>query len=307
MPRFGLITVTVSAALWLVLPNSPAGAQDLSPEITRVLCSACHADKFASTAAGPHSVLDQEASRSEYGLTLSCIGCHGDVDAHISAGGQGPVFVFPKETAVAQNGVCLGCHRDDHPGFDSSPHARAGLACTSCHSQHASDASTTHLLRAPSERGQHENLGLPSALCAGCHSDIASAFELPAHHPLSEGTVECTSCHDPHAEATRVALGGFKQQACTQCHEDKGGPFVFEHPAARVEGCTACHSPHGSPNRHLLASQRVAEICLSCHAEIPQFHLGFSPTAPARFSLDTQCTNCHSSIHGSNFDPRFLR
>ena len=29
--------------------------------------------------------------------------------------------------------------------------------------------------------------------------------------------------------------------------------------------------------------------------------------APSRFGLDTQCTNCHSQIHGSNFHPRFLR
>ncbi len=111
--------------------------------------------------------------------------------------------------------------------------------------------------------------------------------------------MECISCHDPHKPSSRMMLGGFKQEACVRCHADKDGPYVFEHPALRVEGCVACHSPHGSPNRHLLHFQKDAELCLSCHALVPGFH--------SRFTLDTNCANCHSSIHGSNLDPGFLR
>ena len=116
---------------------------------------------------------------------------------------------------------------------------------------------------------------------------------------------ECTSCHDPHEPAARSLLGGFKQQACIGCHEDKGGPFVFEHPASRTEGCTACHSPHGSPNRHLLATQRVAELCYGCHAEVPQFHLGLAQPVPprARHAMH-ELPHEHPRL---NFDRRFLR
>jgi len=57
----------------------------------------------------------------------------------------------------------------------------------------------------------------------------------------------------------------------------------------------------------MLAHQRVAELCFGCHAAVPAFHAGTNPAAPPRFGLDTQCTNCHSAIHGSNFDPFFLR
>jgi DmsE family decaheme c-type cytochrome len=292
-----------SACLWLA---DSAEAQNPNPRIVRVRCGSCHAEQFASTAIGPHAILDQEEWATDYGVQLSCLGCHGDVTEHMAANGEAPVFSFPDQPAITQNGVCLDCHRDTHPEFDSSSHARAGLACTSCHSQHQAERGASHLLRA-AEQLLYPDLASPSALCADCHSDVASTFSLNERHRLNEGVLECTSCHDPHAPAARVSLGGFKQQACVTCHADKGGPFVFEHPASRVEGCTACHGPHGSPNRHLLAHQRVAELCIGCHAEIPQFHLGFSPSAPARFSLDTQCTNCHSTIHGSNFDPRFLR
>ena len=96
-----------------------------------------------------------------------------------------------------------------------------------------------------------------------------------------------------------MLLGGFKQQQCTSCHTDKEGPFVFEHGSQRVEGCVACHDPHGSPNRHLLTFQSVADLCYSCHGVVPGFH--------TRFIADSQCTNCHSTIHGSNFDPFLLK
>jgi DmsE family decaheme c-type cytochrome len=140
-----------------------------------------------------------------------------------------------------------------------------------------------------------------------CHAETVSDFAFNERHRLTEGILECTSCHDPHSRENRSLLGGFQHEQCATCHNDKGGPFIFEHAASRVEGCTACHSPHGSPNRHMLTHQSVAELCYTCHAEVPQFHSGFSPVGPPRFDLDTQCVNCHLTIHGSNLDPLFLR
>lgn len=136
-------------------------------------------------------------------------------------------------------------------------------------------------------------------MCAECHGDIVARFSLNEHHRLQEGILECTSCHDPHDVQTRTMLGGFKQEACATCHADKTGPYVYEHGSVRVEGCTACHDPHGSVNRHHIKFQKEAELCLSCHAGLPSFH--------SRFTLDTNCTNCHTSIHGSNFSPFFLQ
>jgi DmsE family decaheme c-type cytochrome len=289
--------------------SQPVQAAD--DERTATLCMACHRDKFEAREANPHVVLDSEPWRARSGFAVGCSSCHGDVTAHIAAGGGAVgVFAFRLEPAPAQNQACLGCHQTTHPRFDSSPHARAGLSCATCHSQHGSgaDPAPLALLREPEGlRGDFDATGATSRLCADCHSDILTAFAFNEHHRLREGILECTSCHDPHALATRSLLGGFKQQQCLECHTDKGGPFVFEHAASRFDGCTACHSPHGSPNRHMLAHERVAELCFTCHAAVPQFHLGFAPSGPSRFGLDTQCTNCHSAIHGSSFDPFFLR
>ena len=262
-------------------------------------CRICHADKFAALVNNPHSALDTDEN-------LSCLDCHGDVASHIqSGGGQGNVFAFALEAAQSQNDRCLACHVSTHPDYERSPHA--SLACTSCHSQHADGIAARALLDAPTPPADFARLGAESAVCFDCHGEIFTQFNFNERHRLQEGILDCVSCHDPHAAQSRSLLGGFKQEQCTDCHTDKRGPFVFEHDASRVEGCTACHTPHGAPNRHLLTQQRVGELCYSCHAEVPQFHLGFAPGAPPRFNLDTQCTNCHSAIHGSNFDPTFLR
>ena len=272
-------------------------------------CMLCHRDKFEALGANPHSVLQSEAWQDRVGEGATCGACHGDVSQHVAAGGGlGNVFAFREETPLAQSERCLGCHSDMHPQSGSSSHAAAGLTCSACHSMHSPAAPGSGLLKAPAEAAI--DLGsatAASAVCTDCHADTFTQFAFNERHRLHEGTLDCTSCHDPHAAEQRVLLGGFKQEQCVQCHADKGGPFVFEHAASRVEGCTACHASHGSPNRHMLTHQRVAELCYSCHAGVPQFHLGFNPAAPPRFDLDTQCANCHSTIHGSHFDPNFLK
>lgn len=278
----------------------PAGGDD-----TRVArqCNLCHGAQFRGLERNPHSALGSGAWQEETGEPIVCRTCHGDVAEHIrGGGGRRAVFAFREEPAREQNERCLTCHRDTHPRFDRSPHALAGLACNSCHRQHGTTG-VAALLRQLAARIDLDKVGVSSRVCVDCHGEQLAEFSFNERHRLREGVLECASCHDPHAPAA-PRLGGVKQQQCLGCHADKGGPFVFEHAASRVEGCTACHGPHGSPNRHMLAHQRVGELCFTCHATVPQFH-GGSPTP--RFGLDTQCTNCHTAIHGSNFSPFFLR
>jgi DmsE family decaheme c-type cytochrome len=307
VPRCCIALVIATAAVWSVESNAQAPGPN--PQVTEALCTACHRDKFTASTANPHRVLDTPEWRERTGNAPHCLNCHGDVSEHINAGGgQGNVFAFREESAARQNEVCLGCHSASHSEFDRSAHAQAGLSCTNCHSQHAAQPAAGALLRERSSfAGLLDQLGSSSQLCVDCHDDVLTAFDFNERHRLREGALECASCHDPHAPVTRSLLGGFKQQQCLECHSEKGGPFVFEHAASRVEGCTACHSPHGSPNRHMLAHQQVGELCLGCHASVPQFHFGFSPVGPPRFGLDTQCTNCHTTIHGSNLDPKYLK
>jgi len=286
----------------LLLAAPPATAQEEGMSWTAEDCAMCHPDQVAAFADNPHSVLDREEGWRLEGRASSCTSCHGDAARHIEeGGGVGNIFSFGEDAlATAKSDNCLQCHGDAHPRFGSSPHAKAGLDCSSCHSIHGSDGQPPLLKAAQGpDDWPSQSLGIETAQCAECHTDVLTQFEFNERHRLQEGILDCTSCHNPHEPATRWQLGGFKQSQCIECHTDKGGPFVFEHGSVKVEGCVACHTPHGSPNRHLLTFQSVGELCFSCHAAVPGFH--------ARFTVETVCTNCHSSIHGSNFDQFFLK
>jgi DmsE family decaheme c-type cytochrome len=281
--------------------NMPATAE--AQQVSAETCADCHDDVVGPFARNPHAALDTEGLASKAGASFSCAACHGDPTAHLEAGGGADTirtFTGPNVDARKVDEVCLTCHSTTHPDFYASPHAKAGISCLDCHSVHNSKVGDKHLLvpAAAGTTAPGTEHGV-SAVCAQCHGDVMAQYQFNEHHRIEEGIVDCTSCHNPHAPQPRTLLGGFWQQQCVNCHTDKGGPFVFEHPAVMVEGCVACHDPHGGANRHQLKFQRVAELCTSCHVELPSFH--------SRFTQDTVCTNCHTMIHGSNFSPFFLQ
>jgi DmsE family decaheme c-type cytochrome len=267
------------------------GAFCASDVLAAPACNTCHSDSAATVRAGVHAKSGPE----------DCTVCHGDGTEHLAAPtSPGSILTFALESAAERSAPCMACHQDARVPAAGNPHHQAGLACDDCHSVHADKARAE--LPAAMQR-----LTPGSTACYACHEDTFAQFAFSERHRLIEGSVSCTSCHDPHEPDTRRHLGGFKQMGCATCHADAGGPFVFEHPASRLDGCTACHVPHGSPNRHLLTHQRVGELCYSCHAVVPQFHLGFAPVGGPRFDENTVCTNCHVSIHGSNLDRSLLR
>jgi DmsE family decaheme c-type cytochrome len=255
------------------------------PDAEAEECGACHDDILGAMRNNPHALLAKEGWTGED--VGSCTACHGDASAHLEAGGsEGTISAFDDDELASTNrNLCLACHGQKLARFVHGPHAKGNMDCSDCHSVHSGSPR-------PSE-------GDVLRVCYGCHQDAFTSFAFTERHRLQEGILTCTTCHDPHGPQARVRLGGFKQEQCANCHTDKHGPFVFEHPAQRIEGCVACHEPHGSPNRHMLKFQDVADLCFSCHALVPDFH--------DRFTFETQCTNCHSTIHGSFLDPYFLK
>ena len=252
-------------------------------------CLVCHAGTDATLTGTPHEA-----------AATNCTQCHGDGDSHVRGPSADNILTFNDEPAKIQDAACASCHEDTHAS-GRGVHARSGVACVSCHSVH-----NDHQPQAQLPPG-FDKLVPGSAVCAGCHEDVLVQFAFNERHRLAENAVSCTDCHDPHQARRGPILHGAVDSACTECHADIEGPYLFEHPASRVDGCVACHSPHGSSNRHLLSHQDVGELCYSCHAVVPQFHLGFSPSGPPRFGAESVCTNCHVTIHGSNLDRFFLK
>jgi DmsE family decaheme c-type cytochrome len=254
-------------------------------------CATCHADVAAKFATNPHSRLALEHS----GKGMTCESCHGPGRAHVEGGGDvTKIFRFEKATPQQVDEKCLSCHGGVHPNFLRSPHAKAGVSCISCHSIHAAKTDV-NLLVAPQPK-----------LCFQCHTDVKGSFNMPFHHPVPEGVVKCSDCHDVHGTFGKDNLKSTADQnrICTKCHTDVRGPFVYEHAPVKGEGCLGCHTPHGSQNARLLNMPSIDTLCNQCHSRVAN-HTVIGMGAGSDSA--EPCTTCHTYIHGSNLDPAFLR
>lgn len=238
----------------------------------------------------------------------------------ISCGTVDRSFLAPPEIEGAVyvgNKVCSECHSNYTRIFMASPHSRVHIAapkmlgltgCESCHgpgSKHAAGGGG---------RGKFiVNPRKDPASCFRCHLEIQAEFNLPHHHPIVEGRMNCGQCHDPHGSDIKKTSGGLAMarlnESCAQCHREQTRPFVFEHEALR-EGCTVCHTPHGSVNAKLLV-ERDANLCLKCHAQlqgaiVPEGDIYIGKVPHAFFLRQGTCwsAGCHTAIHGSNMSPQ---
>lgn len=273
--------------------TSPSkAAVDSTDFVGQETCATCHEDvvkKFSST--NPHSRLALEHS----GKGVTCESCHGPGKAHVEGGGDvTKIKRFDKMTTQQVDETCLGCHAGTHPNFDRSPHAKAGVGCTSCHSVHKSET-PEHLLKAEQPK-----------LCFQCHADQKAGFGMPFHHPVNEGVVSCNDCHDVHGtfQPNNLKATADQNAICTRCHAETRGPFVYEHAAVRAEGCLGCHSPHGSQNARMLNMPSINTLCNQCHSPVAN---GTVHAQGAGSSSYQPCTSCHTYIHGSNINQAFLR
>lgn len=255
------------------------------------MCATCHTEIAHGFADNPHSKMVM--MHGDKGLT--CENCHGPGEAHVAGGGDvTKIFRFDKASAQQVNAKCLSCHAGAHPNFERSPHAKAGLSCISCHSVH--HAKTERYLLMASQ----------PQLCFGCHSDVKGQFSMPFHHPVEEGVVKCSDCHDAHGtfNANNLRSTADQNRICTRCHTDTRGPFVFEHAAVKGVGCLGCHSPHGSENPRMLNMASINTLCNQCHSPVAA---GTFHTMNAGSAELTPCTSCHTMIHGSNLNQAFLK
>jgi predicted CXXCH cytochrome family protein len=290
-------------------------------------CAACHSDQSAQFAASPHGRLKS----SELGLAGGrCESCHGAGSKHVEAGGEASLINgFKNSEARESIRSCVGCHSDNAAmNWQGSEHAMSGITCSSCHTIHQARRPTTPLTRpfagsnplpvsravAPPPRASLKKA--EPDLCYDCHREKRAQMNMTSHHPVREGRMSCSSCHNTHGGQTEHLLRSAESEKalCTNCHPSKQGPFVFEH-AAVEEGCNVCHQPHGTPADNLL-KQNEPFLCLQCHEA--HFHIGregattpvtSNPTGFSnnpnglsgfRQAFGTKCSQCHSQIHGSD-------
>lgn len=215
-----------------------------------------------------------------------CESCHGPSALHLTVGPDGKRH----PPGDLKDSACISCHKDDTSHWAGSTHQFEEIACTSCHTMHSP--------------GGNDKTRMNTDLCLDCHPEEKADIKRKSAHPVSQGLLDCTDCHDPHGGAG-PALQKFAttNQGCFDCHAGMRGPFLFEHAPVR-EDCTACHVPHGS-NHESLLSARTPFLCQQCH--LANFHPSTlldgkerPPQGASHLLLGKDCMNCHSKVHGSN-------
>lgn len=269
-------------------------------------CESCHRPEYLEFEKTPHARLSIPSKK----YVTGCAICHGPDRAH---------------TVAEDAAHCLTCHitSQHQQYFNESAHALHGVSCNACHSMHLVDAAVSpgHVRLAYAQEEFYSVPQLPveiqwlhdgqlkqpePELCYQCHAGVQAQFALPFHHRVPEELMKCTDCHTPHGTIMSAhQLNQPNWEACVKCHTEVRGPFVFEHPAVKVVGCVACHNPHGSVNHFMLVRRQTRFLCLQCHTG---FHTQtIVPHGRLGFETNGDCTRCHIAVHGSNWDPYFLR
>ena len=259
-----------------------------------VTCADCHEDQVKAFARNPHAATGEKA----------CASCHTGSARHIEEGGGAGILAFKKsEPSEQKSNLCLTCHeKADQAPYGSGMHARRDVDCASCHSVH-SPKSKVNLLKTASQ----------TDTCTTCHKAVRAKNQRASHHPIREGKMSCSSCHNPHDSANpRMVTASSVNEKCYECHAEKRGPFLHEHAPVR-ENCVSCHDPHGS-NHDKMLNAKQPYLCQRCHfsgghpgnlydrsntlagSPIP---IPGGATISSR-AVERECKNCHSQIHGSN-------
>ncbi len=234
--------------------------------------------------------------------TPTCVSCHGDSEAHLKRKGNvrpAPDQAFGKKAAAnaqASNAACLNCHEGDKlMHWVGSIHARRDVPCSDCHKMHVSHDPATTREKIPD-------------MCMSCHKEKRAQFARPNHHPVPEGKMVCTDCHNPHGSAgPKLMKKDSVNETCFTCHMDYRGPFLWSHPAV-LQDCTLCHNPHGTVTAGLL-KMRPPFLCQQCHE--PANHRGnFPSVGGANVNSNAVganglvqgrgCMNCHTNLHGGS-------
>ena len=279
-------------------------------------CLECHDEgekhPVLSILATPHAVLGDP--RTPLAQQHTCETCHGPSAAHVDEESTPVDVVFGKDAPPGpQNEKCLSCHQGGlRMGWAGSKHDLENVPCAACHTVHAREDRVLMKNIDPMKFTREGQAGV----CFQCHLEKRAQIQhRVSSHPIREGKINCSDCHNPHGSMGPTNLARpTLNETCYQCHAEKRGPFLWEHPPVR-EDCSICHEPHGSNNPTLL-KRRMPQLCEECH--LASFHPSTGYGGPAfvnppagnpgaspqlrgdRRVVASSCLNCHSEIHGSN-------
>jgi DmsE family decaheme c-type cytochrome len=271
-------TVLLSGLLLLAMEVC-ACAAEATGFVGDAACKECHAASWESHALSFHG-------KTWTGKGYGCESCHGSAAEHLKSPDKTNIIGPGTKDPDRQEALCRDCHGAG-PRFmywDDSVHKRQDVVCTSCHTLHT---------KKPDKAAIGER-------CLSCHRDVRAETTRFSHHPIVEGKVGCSDCHDPHGSPSDAMLKAESiNLLCYTCHAEKRGPYVWQHPPVE-ENCLICHAPHGSKTGKLL-NERLPNLCQECHnaGGHPSNAYG-SQSSFSSIASGRSCLNCHGQVHGSN-------
>lgn len=242
--------------------------------------------------------------------TPTCTSCHGDSERHLAnVAGQNerpkPDRLFTKNSTTpieTRNEACLTCHGKEsmRSHWMGSTHQSRDVACTSCHQIHTAHDKVRDKITQPE-------------VCFTCHKEQRAQINRPSHHPIPEGKMSCSDCHNPHGSVgPKLMKRDSVNDTCYTCHMEKRGPFVHAHEPV-AEDCSNCHNPHGTVAESMLKA-RPPFLCHQCHTphggQVAQIRgqgqssalLGATTSGKSgiNYTQGRGCLNCHTQVHGTN-------
>jgi DmsE family decaheme c-type cytochrome len=255
-------------------------------------CATCHEGPAKSLHASLHGKA-QNVRTPAARTGQSCETCHGAGQKHVDSGKKEDIRRFNVMKARDVNATCLSCHnKGSHANWQGGQHDARNVSCATCHSVHSPK----------SEKAQLKTATVVQT-CESCHKQEAMKVKRSGHMPVTEGKMDCVTCHSPHGSTNvrMLKMGNSLNEACASCHAEKRGPFVWDHAAGR-ENCASCHDPHGSNNDRMLVAKEPM-LCQRCHVSSRHpatIYDGTQIAAASNRAIGRSCVNCHSQIHGSN-------
>ena len=239
---------TIQATEGIILPTANRTAEQESENyVGKSKCLECHKKqeaRLADTLHGQSVDLRTPASRGE-GL---CETCHGPGKIHSVSSLKTDIKSFKVLPASTANATCLSCHanRTTHINWAGSKHDARNVSCVSCHTVHHSVSESFQLKTVRA-----------TDTCVSCHKQQALKIRKSSHMPLTEGKMECTSCHSPHGSNNDRLLVAKVPMLCQRCHVPSRHPATIYDGAQLAaasnrilgRGCINCHQQiHGSNN-----------------------------------------------------------
>jgi cytochrome b subunit of formate dehydrogenase len=243
-----------------------------------------------------------------------CVLCHDDVSTPALQAGEGDGLGFHDDVACVYchkalmefdpeelehetpvpAATCTPCHDDVIDRVHQGAHESAGVTCAGCHG--------IHELRSFHGPDQALAFGRISALCTGCHIEIASAPPGDLHSHAFRGRT-CLSCHDAHDNHSPRPHEA--DAACMMCHGDaEAAPDGSAPPAAvaaSVHGhaglaCTLCHTDLEGVELPHEEEELQPVDCSHCHpAAADAYSKGVHAGDPGNGHQAASCTDCHGA------------